>query len=70
MLFRVRSFGLRNTVRKFAELKRMERDHAKEKQKLVKDKDAGAYIQCLGLKNHNRDSSHGVQLVVRQPRAS
>ena len=26
----------------FAELKRVERDHAKEKQKLVKDKDAGA----------------------------
>jgi len=25
----------------FAELKRMERDHSKEKQKLVKDKDAG-----------------------------
>lgn len=25
----------------FAELKRLERDHAKEKQKLVKDKDAG-----------------------------
>lgn len=27
----------------FAELKRLERDHAKEKQKLVKDKDAGTY---------------------------
>ena len=25
----------------FAEFKRLERDHAKEKQKLVKDKDAG-----------------------------
>ncbi|KAF8910114.1 hypothetical protein CPB84DRAFT_1764646 [Gymnopilus junonius] len=28
----------------FAELKRLERDHAKEKQKLVKDKDAGALL--------------------------
>jgi hypothetical protein len=26
----------------FAELKRVERDHAKEKQKLLKDKDAGS----------------------------
>lgn len=27
----------------FAEFKRLERDHAKEKQKLVKDKDAGMF---------------------------
>lgn len=31
------------TALQFAELKRLERDHAKEKQKLVKDKDAGSY---------------------------
>lgn len=29
---------------KFAELKRVERDHAKEKQKLVKDKDSGMLL--------------------------
>ena len=28
-------------ITQFAELKRVERDHAKEKQKLMKDKDAG-----------------------------
>lgn len=31
----------------FAELKRMERDHAKERQKLMKDKDAGTYTADL-----------------------
>jgi len=33
-----------NTALQFAELKRVERDHAKEKQKLMKDKDAGPSI--------------------------
>ena len=31
-------------ARQFAEFKRLERDHAKEKQKLFKDKDAGLLI--------------------------
>lgn len=30
-----------STTLQFAEFKRLERDHAKEKQKLIKDKDAG-----------------------------
>jgi hypothetical protein len=30
----------------FAEFKRMEREHQKEKQKLTKDKDAGALFDC------------------------
>jgi hypothetical protein len=33
--------GSKRSISKFAELKRVERDHAKEKQKLLKDKDAG-----------------------------
>jgi hypothetical protein len=32
------------TYTQFAEFKRMERDHAKEKQKLIKDKDAGLHL--------------------------
>ena len=32
------------TYTQFAEFKRMERDHAKEKQKLIKDKDAGMHL--------------------------
>jgi AmiR/NasT family two-component response regulator len=34
----------------FAEFKRLERDHAKEKQKLAKDKDAGALNICLSVR--------------------
>jgi hypothetical protein len=32
---------------KFAEFKRVEREHAKEKQKLMKDKDAGKFVTSL-----------------------
>lgn len=38
----------------FAELKRMERDHAKERQKLMKDKDAGTYSIDLYFPNDIR----------------
>ncbi|KAG5634615.1 hypothetical protein H0H81_001371 [Sphagnurus paluster] len=41
----------------FAELKRVERDHAKEKQKLIKDKDAGSTYQ--GKSDKDEDGEPG-----------
>ena len=45
----------------FAEFKRLERDHAKEKQKLVKDKDAGTSTPHVWF---------CMLLIVYKPRAS
>ena len=51
-------------ILQFSELKRQEREHAKEKQKLVKDKDAGwpFFETCKRMRfilNHSMTSSQG-----------
>lgn len=44
----------------FQEMKRLEREHAKEKQKLTKDKDAGACVGSFGLGRCAQRSSFDV----------
>jgi hypothetical protein len=54
----------------FAELKRVERDHAKEKQKLVKDKDAGPLIIFLFLSSYYQIADTSLSFANTKRRAS
>jgi hypothetical protein len=44
--------GFRAEYSQFAEFKRMEREHQKEKQKLLKDKDAGTFMSLFCPHSH------------------